>query len=447
MAASILKWDRVPPGSFDLKLENIERLDLNRLKTLYETFISTKWADSNLSINRYLREDLKIWIDAPGEPLASRVYVTLSNWFSSIDAFKNSDRGSAARALWDFLFLCRPSDRLSSTEAGKNHVIIPERFDKWWAEQQKLQGSIRSSQAARRGDGVTDARFAEICKSTFLPQIFFENLERVLTTKKQLILQGAPGTGKTFVGEKLAEWWAGQNSRVQTVQFHESYGYEDFIQGVRPIIDPGTRQTGFQLTNGCFVTFCELARANPTERYALVIDEINRAKTSRVFGELLYLLEYREKSLVLQSGLTFSIPENLYIIGTMNTLDKSIALVDYALRRRFAFETLVPVIDGRSMVLRGWLDAHGVANAAEIERLFVALNKEVAAKDEGLMIGHSYFMSNDVVKNETYTAQMLEFIWHYYILPLASEYEYELTATEIQKKYGLPAIERAAGLT
>ena len=106
----------------------------------------------------------------------------------------------------------------------------------------------------------------------------------------------------------------------------------------------------------------------------------------------------------------------------------------------------MPVIDGRSVVLRGWLDAHEVANAVEIERLFVALNKEVAAKDEGLMIGHSYFMSNDVVKNKTYTAQMLEFIWHYYILPLVSEYEYELTATEIQKKYGLPAIERAAGL-
>lgn len=180
-------------------------------------------------------------------------------------------------------------------------------------------------------DDVTDARFAEICKSTFLPKIFFENLERVLRTKKQLILQGAPGTGKTFVAEKFAEWWSGDSSRVQTVQFHESYGCEDFVQGVRPSTDPDTHETGFDLTNGCFVTLCDNANANPTERFSLVIDEINRAKTSRVFGELLYLLEYRDKSVILQSGLTFSIPQNVYIIGTMNTLNKSIALVDYAL--------------------------------------------------------------------------------------------------------------------
>jgi 5-methylcytosine-specific restriction endonuclease McrBC GTP-binding regulatory subunit McrB len=446
MGTSILKWDRVAPDSFDLRLQNVDSLDLNALRTLYETFVSTKWADSDLGINKYLREDLKSWIDVPAQPLASRVYVTLSNWFSSIDAFKNSDRGNAAGALWDFLFLCRPSDRLSPTEAGKNHVLIPERFDTWWAEQQKLQGSTQSLQVSRKGDDVADARFAEICKSTFLPQMFFENLERVLTTKKQLILQGAPGTGKTFIGEKLAEWWTGQNDRVHVIQFHESYGYEDFVQGIRPTTDPGTHQTSFELRNGFFMNFCGLARTSPTDRFVLLIDEINRAKTSRVFGELLYLLEYRKKTVVLQSGAKFSIPENVYIIGTMNTLDKSIALVDYALRRRFAFETLVPVRDGKSIVLRGWLDAHGIANADEIERLFLALNKEVSTQDEGLMIGHSYFMSDEIAKTMKYDARTLEFIWHYYILPLVSEYEYELTDADIQEKFGLPAIRRAAGL-
>jgi hypothetical protein len=447
MSSSILKWDRLTQGSFDLKLQNVNSLDLNRLRNLYESFISTKWADSNLGINKYLREDLKSWTDVPTGPLASRVYVTLSNWFSSIDAFKNSERGNAARTLWDFLFLCRPSDRLSPTEGGRNHEIIPERFNKWWAEQQGLQGSKEGSHPARKGDGsMPDVRFEDICKSTFLPQTFFEILERVLTTKKQLILQGAPGTGKTFVGEKLAEWWAGQRNRVQTVQFHESYGYEDFIQGIRPVTDPGTHQTTFELRNGFFLNFCEHARANPADRFVLLIDEINRAKTSRVFGELLYVLEYREKTVFLQSGMGFSIPENLFIIGTMNTLDKSIALVDYALRRRFAFETLVPVSDGKSVVLRRWLDAHEIANADEIERVFVALNNEVAAKDEGLMIGHSYFMSDEVASTKKYTYATLGFIWHYYILPLVSEYEYELTASDILKKFGLPAIRRAAGL-
>jgi len=170
--SSILKWDRVAPESFDLKLVNINSLDLNRLRSLYETFLSTKWADSKLGINRYLREDLRSWIDSPTKPLGSRVYVTLSNWFLSIDAFKNDPRGKAAGELWDFLFLCHPSDRLSPTEGGRNHEIIPERFNRWWAEQQTLQGpmnqmppliDLSSAEVLRRlyGEFLKDARSEE----------------------------------------------------------------------------------------------------------------------------------------------------------------------------------------------------------------------------------------------------------------------------------------------
>jgi 5-methylcytosine-specific restriction protein B len=128
----------------------------------------------------------------------------------------------------------------------------------------------------------------------------------------------------------------------------------------------------------------------------------------------------------------------------MNTLDKSIALVDYALRRRFAFETLMAIRGGKSVVLRKWLDANDIANADAIERLFVALNRTAAAKDDGLTIGHSYFMSDEVVRSKKYSDTTLEFIWHYYIIPLVSEYEYEITAVEIDKKYSLPAMKRAA---
>jgi 5-methylcytosine-specific restriction protein B len=265
----------------------------------------------------------------------------------------------------------------------------------------------------------------------------------VLHVKKQLVLQGAPGTGKTFVAEKIAEWWTGAEERVQTVQFHESYGYEDFVEGVKPTSD-ATGLACFKSIDGNFVRFCDRAREKPEDKFTIVIDEINRAKTSRVFGELLYLLEYRNKTVVLQSGRSFSIPDNLYIIGTMNTLDKSIALVDYALRRRFAFETLLPIKHGKSVVLRKWLDANGITNATDIERLFVALNNLVSTKD--LMIGHSYFMSDEIAKNKEYSDRALEFIWHYYILPLMTEYEYDLSATEIENKYSLPAIKRAAEL-
>ena len=165
-----------------------------------------------------------------------------------------------------------------------------------------------------------------------------------------------------------------------------------------------------------------------------------------MFGELLYLLEYRNKTATLQSGEAFSIPDELYIIGTMNTADKSIALVDYALRRRFAFVTLQPVNGDKSMVLRAWMDANQIANAADVERLFVTLNKLVAAKDEALTIGHSYFMLPEAVSRKRFTDELLKFLWRYRILPLAAEYQYELSAAQIEDKYGLAAVFRLAGL-
>jgi hypothetical protein len=243
MTTSVLKWEQVRPNSFDLRLKNVDVLDRHKLRTLYESFISSKWnskrEDWDLGINKYLREDFKTWVDVSEQPLKSEVYATLGNWISR-KAFKDSPRGAAAGLLWDFLFLCRPPDRLSPTEGGKNHIIITERFDKWWAGQQKLQGSSQVLRPTRQGDDVADVRFAEICKSTFLPQTFFENLERVLTTKKQLILQGAPGTGKTFVGEKLAEWWAAKtigcrrSSSTNRMAMKISYKVYD----PRPILEP-----------------------------------------------------------------------------------------------------------------------------------------------------------------------------------------------------------------
>jgi AAA domain (dynein-related subfamily)/EVE domain len=291
-------------------------------------------------------------------------------------------------------------------------------------------------------DRNLESRFAQLCRETFLPESFFVDCEKLLSDYQQVILQGAPGTGKTFVGQKLATWRAGAAERVQTVQFHESYGYEDFVYGIRPEYDSPSKQTFFRPIPGVFLKFCDLSRKDPQNRYVLVIDEINRAKVSRVFGELLYLLEYRKKSLVMQSGEEFSIPHNLDIIGTMNTADKSIAVVDYALRRRFAFVTLNAVNGDKSVVLRSWLDANHISNAGEIERLFVTLNKVIAAKDENLTIGHSYFMLPEAVKERRFPNELLEFIWRYRILPLTSEYEYELTTRQVDEKYGLDAIKR-----
>jgi 5-methylcytosine-specific restriction protein B len=293
------------------------------------------------------------------------------------------------------------------------------------------------------GKGPMD-RYAEVCAKTFLPAQFFQDCEGLLEMKKQIVLQGAPGTGKTFVAEKLALLWAGNDDRVKVVQFHESYGYEDFIFGIKPKVDPETKKTAFSPEPGMFLRFCEQIRSSRDERYVLLIDEINRAKIARVFGELLYLLEYRERKVELQNGETFSIPPNLFIIGTMNTTDKSIALVDYALRRRFAFIDLVPVQHGHSVVLRYWMRENQIQNADEVEQLFVSLNQAIAHKDEALMVGHSYFMLDQAKIEKQFSPELLIFLWQYYILPLIAEYEYQLTKGELDKKYGLDAIRALA---
>jgi 5-methylcytosine-specific restriction protein B len=311
-------------------------------------------------------------------------------------------------------------------------------------------GATTSSQkphSETTGVSTSTNRYAEICEATYLDERFFGDCERLLKAKKQIILQGAPGTGKTFVAEQLATLWTGDAKRVKVVQFHESYGYEDFVHGIRPQRDPVTQQTAFVPTPGLILNFCEEIEKNkavPPNKYVLLIDEINRAKTARVFGELLYLLEYREKEVELQNGSHFSIPSNLYIIGTMNTTDKSIALVDYALRRRFAFVDLLPVKNGQSTVLAKWMESNGIANAADVERLFITLNNAIAQKDEALMVGHSYFMQQQAVEEKWFSTELLRFIWEYNLMPLIAEYEYQSSRAELVEKYGLTALRESA---
>ena len=156
-----------------------------------------------------------------------------------------------------------------------------------------------------------------------------------------MIFQGPPGTGKTYVAQELAKCLAGGKERVTLVQFHPSYAYEDFVEGYRPHLENG--QPTFALKSGPLRRAAEDADADPDNMHLLVIDEINRGNVAKVFGELYFLLEYRDHQVRLQySNEPFSLPKNLYIIGTMNTADRSIALVDLALRRRFSFVEVPP---------------------------------------------------------------------------------------------------------
>jgi MoxR-like ATPase len=235
-----------------------------------------------------------------------------------------------------------------------------------------------------------------------------------LKRKQQLIFQGPPGTGKTFVAERLARVLTSDtHGFVDLVQFHPSYGYEDFMHGIRPVTQGG--QILFERIPGRFLRFCRAARDVPDKSpCVLIIDEINRGNLSRIFGELMYLLEYREMTIPLagEEG-RFGIPPNVYIIGAMNTADRSIALVDHALRRRFSFIHLAPDYG----VLRSQLESHGLVAAGLIDAL-KAVN--AAIEDRNYEIGISFFL-----KDGAALAKTLQDVWEGEIEPYLEEYFYD----------------------
>ena len=248
-----------------------------------------------------------------------------------------------------------------------------------------------------------------------IERAFLGRIERLLADKRQVVFQGPPGTGKTYVARKLAECLAGSAQRVRLVQFHPSYAYEDFVQGFRPVLKDGG-QPGFELTGGPLLAAAEQARAEPDERHFLVIDEINRGNLSKVFGELYFLLEYRNEAMGLQySANPFSLPDNLYLIGTMNTADRSIALVDLALRRRFHFVEFHPDKPPVAGLLARWLGKH----AAEWSWLAAAVDRANGKlSDRQAAIGPSYFMKRDL------DDEMVRLIWDHNVLPYVEEHLY-----------------------
>lgn len=261
------------------------------------------------------------------------------------------------------------------------------------------------------------------------PPEWLDDVVRLLEQKKQVIFYGPPGTGKTYVAQKLARRLAGLDDRVRIVQFHPSYAYEDFVEGYRPTLED--KIAGFRLHDGPLKSLASMARADPDNRYVLVIDEINRGNVAKVFGELYFLLEYRDQQLSLQySDAPFSLPDNLWVIGTMNTADRTIALLDTALRRRFHFVPFFPnrpPIDG---LLRRWLEANEKGDLLWLADAVDAANAKL--QDNNSALGPSYFLTKDL--DEDWAKR----IWQYSILPTIEEHYF--TQPQLVQTFSLDAL-------
>ncbi len=369
----------------------------------------------------------------------------------------------AAHATWQFVNEIKPGDIVFAKKGmhlivGRGVVqsdyIYDEKLDKYvnlrkvkWTHKGELQHPgkavmktltnitpytdyVEELNRLFDSDDIDDEEKEEITypvydETMFLNDVYmdkgqYDTLTGLIRNKKNVILQGAPGVGKTFAAKRVAYSMMGvmDKERVMMVQFHQSYSYEDFIMGFRPT------ETGFILKKGAFYDFCKAAEIDSDNDYFFIIDEINRGNLSKIFGELFMLIENDKRGVelkLLYADEKFSVPDNIYIIGMMNTADRSLAMMDYALRRRFAFFDMKPGFETDGF--RKYRDGLNSQKFNNLINCVERLNEVIKNDDslgEGFCIGHSYFCNLEDTSEQTLTS-----IIDYEIVPLLKEYWFD----------------------
>jgi 5-methylcytosine-specific restriction enzyme B len=421
-ADRFLKWCESDPGSAEAALSSLWMSTgsvVERIRSLMEGMPSSavRGSGSRLTIASFLLTAV--------DPVSFPVYKEMQfrRGFELTD-FPNPpqdmDEAEVYQYALDFL------DRMAQ-EASIRGVEIEDRLDSQSLlflvtkpAVEDLQGDERVALENYAG-GLRDPvepdpevrrppKLEDLAESLLFDGTYLQRIERLLQDKGQVIFHGPPGTGKTWVAREIARFYA-EPDAMEMVQFHPSYAYEDFIEGYRPSRDGGS---GFILRDGPLKRLARRATERQPVPHILIIDEINRGNLAKVFGELYFLLEYRKEQVrLLYSDELFSLPPNLWVIGTMNTSDRSIALVDLALRRRFHFVPFFPSEPPVQGLLRRWQEKHGRADLKWVADVVDLANERLGSRHGA--IGPSYFLDRDLDKEK------VELIWEHSILPYIGE--------------------------
>ena len=326
-------------------------------------------------------------------------YTLTKNLKKDFDFLENKNLLVAGWILWRFLF----------------EVVLEEPED-------EIEDD--DSEVIEETEEIKPYNKEEFLKEIFMTPEEYDQLVNLLEYKKNIILKGAPGVGKTYLAKKLAYSIIGEKNKkyVELIQFHQNYSYEDFIMGYKP------KDGFFTLQEGVFYRFCDKARKDPEHKYFFIIDEINRGNLSKIFGELMMLIEKDKRGQKIKLAYDeklFDIPENIYFLGMMNTADRSLAMIDYALRRRFSFFEIEPAFGKPAFkeYLKQYVHDESILN--KIINKFTALNEHISDENssglgKGFCIGHSYFCTPPI-DGQT-EADWYKTIVQFEIAPLLDEY-------------------------